>query len=132
MEPWACPHHFAESVLHTEKHAAEIDGDDPVECRRVELRDWKRRVNDAGVIERAVEPAEAFDGCGDELLDVGLDGHVRPYEKTISAGPIHEIERFACRLFVDVADRHVGTAGNERITMTPAISLDSLFRLYGG
>lgn len=70
-------------------------------------------MNDSGVIERAVEPAEAFDGSGDELLDVGLDRHVRPYEKNVGAGPSHEIERRACRLFVDVADHHVGTAARE-------------------
>jgi hypothetical protein len=56
---------------------ARIDGDHPVECRRVELREWLRRVNDAGVVERAVEPAELFDRCRDEL-HVAFDGWRSP------------------------------------------------------
>jgi hypothetical protein len=45
-------------------------------------------------------PAEAVDTYGDELLDVSLDGHVRPLEKHVSAGLLHEIERLACCLLV--------------------------------
>jgi len=47
MASHAAPRHFAELVLHAQEHAAQIDGEYPVECRRVELRD----------------------GCADELLD---------------------------------------------------------------
>ena len=81
--------------------------------RRVELRNWLRRVNEASVVERTVEPAETFDRCRDELLQVGFDRHVRPYEQDISAGPRHEIERLACRLLVDVANRDRGTSAGE-------------------
>ena len=43
--------------------------------------------DDAGVVEGTVELAETFDRCRDELLHVGFDRDVRPYEKDISAGP---------------------------------------------
>jgi len=36
--------------------------------------------DDAGVVEGTVELAETFDRCRDELLHVGLDRDVRPYE----------------------------------------------------
>ncbi len=48
-----------------------------------------------------------------ELLHVGFDGHVRPYKMDITAGSGHQIERLACRLLVDVGDRHSGTAAGK-------------------
>ena len=65
-------------MLAAEEHAAEVDGDEPMEVfERVvlELHAEPRR-RDAGVVVEHVEAAERLDRGGDHGDDVVLDGHV--------------------------------------------------------
>ncbi|GAB7304365.1 hypothetical protein MAFF212519_22430 [Clavibacter michiganensis] len=68
--------HDGEDLLEAEEHAAQVDRDDLVELRGREVLGEVLAALDAGVVEEAVDAAEALDGLAHVGVDVGLLRHV--------------------------------------------------------
>ena len=68
--------HDRRDMLHAEKYAAHIDRHDGVVDAHVRVGDADDRLARPGVVDQAVDPAEARDSRGDHRLDVVLLGHV--------------------------------------------------------
>ena len=63
-------------MLHAEEDAAHVGGENRVECRHVDFGDADHRQARAGVVDEAVDAAEARQRLRDHRLDVGFAGDV--------------------------------------------------------
>src|SRR3546814_7449763 len=66
----AAPGDLRHDVLHAQPHAADVDGDDPVEVLLRLVLDPRDLALDAGVEQGDVDAAEPLDGGGDEAFDL--------------------------------------------------------------
>ena len=78
--------HRRHHVLQPEEHAAEVDGDDPVERLDRVGHDRGDGALDTGVVEEPVDAAEQLHGDADVALDRGFVGHVGDLDEQLVAG----------------------------------------------
>ena len=67
-------------MLHAEEDALDVDGEDRVVGRDIDVGDADHRQGRAGVVDEAVHPAEARNRMRDHRLDVVFFGDVGPNE----------------------------------------------------
>ena len=101
--------HRLDRSLHAEERAGQVDVDDLLPLRHVELADLAQR-DDAGVVDQNVELAELVDRGGDRGVPlVGL-GDV---EVDVARGVTDLVGQRLALVVEDVADDHLGALGDQ-------------------
>ena len=100
-------HHLAELALHAEEDPCEIDGEHPVPRFLVVLGEASALAADAGVVERAIQPAEPLDAPVDERLDLSGIGHVALYEERFGASLARQSDGFTAARLVDIGEEQL-------------------------
>src|ERR1700727_2742565 len=72
--------HHARGVLDAEDHSTNIDRQDLIDRRHINVGNADHRRRNSGVVHEAIETTEPFERSIDHRLDVGLVGHVRADE----------------------------------------------------
>ncbi len=111
--PSPCREELADLVLHAEEDRAEVDGDDLVEHRVVDLGQRNPLELDRRRVDRAVQLAEGRHRAGDEALDVGGIGDVGGDEGRLAARLADQLDGLPAALGSDIGDGDAGAATGE-------------------
>ena len=104
---------LANFILHAQHDRAQIDADHPVPHLHVGLGNRQDIGGDRGVVDRAIEPAEARNRLLDQGLDLVLLGDIAEDHFGGSAGGADCLCGFGRCRSIDVRDHHTGAIGGE-------------------
>ena len=86
--------HRLDLVLHAQEHAGQVDVERRLPVLERDLGEGLRADVAIGVVDRAIEPAEAIERGLDHALDLGLDRNVGLHEHRLAAGLADQADSF--------------------------------------